>query len=104
MANPLMATLSGVKRLDAGLEFRWQDEPGVVLAIAELRFLCPCAHCVSEISGKRIIKREDDATDITLVDMQPVGNYAYRILFSDGHDSGIYPLKYLYKLCCEADE
>jgi DUF971 family protein len=104
MINLSMATLSGVKRLDAGLEFRWQDEPSIVLPIDELRFLCPCAHCVSEISGKRIIKRDDVAPDIALVDMQPVGNYAYRILFSDGHDSGIYPLKYLHQLCVGVDE
>ena len=104
MTNLPMATLSGVKRLDAGLEFRWQDEPIIVLTIGELRFLCPCANCVSEINGARIIKRDDVATDITLVDMQPVGNYAYRLLFSDGHDSGIYPLKYLHQLCAEADE
>jgi len=99
-----MAALSGVKRLDAGLQFRWQDESSIVLTISALRFLCPCANCVSEINGERIIKREDVAADIALVDMQPVGNYAYRILFSDGHDSGIYPLKYLHQLCTEGDE
>jgi DUF971 family protein len=104
MTNLLMAVLSGVKRLDAGLQFRWQDEPSIVLTIIELRFLCPCANCVSEINGERIIKREDVAADIELVDMQPVGNYAYRILFSDGHDSGIYPLKYVHQLCTEGDE
>jgi len=27
--------------------------------------------------------------------MDPVGNYAYRILFSDGHETGIYPLELL---------
>jgi DUF971 family protein len=104
MVNPLTPTLSGVKRLDAGLEFRWQDALTTVLPITELRYMCPCAHCVSEISGKRIIQRQDVADDVALVDMQPLGNYAYRILFNDGHDSGIYPIKYLHQLCTQSHE
>jgi DUF971 family protein len=30
--------------------------------------------------------------------MAPVGNYAYAIAFSDGHDTGIYTIEYLREL------
>jgi DUF971 family protein len=30
--------------------------------------------------------------------MSPVGNYAYAIAFSDGHDTGIYTIEYLREL------
>jgi DUF971 family protein len=30
--------------------------------------------------------------------MKPVGNYAYAISFSDGHDTGIYTIEYLREL------
>ena len=40
--------------------------------------------------------------ELALQDMQPVGNYAYRIRFGDGHDSGIYTLERLRALAEEA--
>jgi DUF971 family protein len=36
--------------------------------------------------------------------MQPVGNYAYSIDFSDGHDTGIYTLELLRRLGRTTDE
>jgi DUF971 family protein len=35
---------------------------------------------------------------LAITGMQPVGQYAYKIVFSDGHDSGIYTLEYLREL------
>ncbi|MDP6963423.1 MAG: DUF971 domain-containing protein [Planctomycetota bacterium] len=92
-------TLSGVKLRDDALELRWNGDTLVAkILIVELRYQCPCAHCVSEITGDKLIQRDSIAEDIKLIDMQPVGNYAYRILYSDGHDSGIYPIQYLHSL------
>ncbi|HFD16978.1 MAG TPA: DUF971 domain-containing protein [Rhodospirillales bacterium] len=36
--------------------------------------------------------------DVGIVSLEPVGNYAVRILFDDGHDTGIYSWSYLYEL------
>jgi|OM-RGC.v1.029087917 DUF971 family protein len=36
--------------------------------------------------------------DLHLTGLQPIGNYAVRLLFSDGHDRGIYPWSYLREL------
>jgi DUF971 family protein len=36
--------------------------------------------------------------------LEPVGNYAVRIGFDDGHDSGLYSWDYLFKLGAEEDE
>ena len=35
---------------------------------------------------------------LSIVGMQPVGNYAYTIAFSDGHDTGIYSFELLREL------
>ena len=35
---------------------------------------------------------------VEVVDVSPVGNYAYSIAFSDGHDTGIYTLEFLREL------
>lgn len=36
---------------------------------------------------------------LTITAVEPVGHYAIRIRFSDGHDTGIYSWKYLHGLC-----
>jgi DUF971 family protein len=41
------------------------------------------------VSGKRLVK---------IATLEPIGNYATRILFDDGHDTGLYSWDYLYEL------
>ena len=36
--------------------------------------------------------------DLTIVDVRPVGHYAINLVFSDGHDRGIYPWRYLKEI------
>ncbi len=42
--------------------------------------------------------------DVTITRIDPVGNYAVKLAFSDGHDTGIYSWSYLRKLGTERDE
>jgi DUF971 family protein len=41
--------------------------------------------------------------DVAIARVEPVGNYAVRIVFDDGHQSGIYSWAYLDELCHEHD-
>ena len=40
---------------------------------------------------------------VGIVGIEPVGRYALKIIFDDGHDSGIYSWDYLYDLCVNSD-
>jgi DUF971 family protein len=40
---------------------------------------------------------------VAIVELEPVGNYAVRIVFDDGHSTGIYSWPYLYKLGRDQD-
>jgi DUF971 family protein len=89
---------------DDQIQISWDD--GVVrrYSIRELRNACPCATCRE--------KRQADPQDQTalpvlsaaeiaplkVLAMDPIGNYAYGIRFSDGHDTGIYQLELLQQL------
>ncbi len=42
--------------------------------------------------------------DVTITDLEPVGHYAIRPSFSDGHGTGIYSWDYLYDLGVRQDE
>lgn len=40
---------------------------------------------------------------VGLIGAEPVGSYAVRLLFDDGHDTGLYSWRYLYRLAQEQD-
>ncbi len=92
---------TALRRSPGGITIAWDDGLERELSPWELRVACPCAHCVSELTGEALLDPATVPRDITLQDMQPVGHYAYRCLFGDGHDSGLYTLELLRRLCQE---
>ena len=41
--------------------------------------------------------------DVVITAIEPVGHYAVRLVFDDGHDTGIYAWDYLYHLCVDRE-
>jgi DUF971 family protein len=66
------------------------------LAAEYLRVESPSAEVRGHGGGARQIVTDKEDVEITL--LEPVGNYAVRIVFDDGHDSGLYSWDYLLKL------
>jgi DUF971 family protein len=66
--------------------------PGVLSVIPALRLrdACPCAGCVEEGSGRKILDATTIPADIRALEITPVGSYAVQISWSDGHGTGIY--------------
>jgi DUF971 family protein len=64
----------------------------------ELRFFCPCASCVDEHTGARIIKKEAISPTIRATGVQLVGRYAVQINWSDRHSTGMYHYDRLYEI------
>ena len=77
------------------VEIEWSDGHRTVYAATELRGLCPCAQCVNEVSGVRMIDPGSVPPDLTQSDLAMVGNYAVAMRFSDGHHTGIFTFRYL---------
>jgi DUF971 family protein len=75
---------------DDGVRIRWPGGTEVTVPNARLRDLCPCAGCVEEGTGKKILDPATIPADIHPLSLEAVGNYALRIRWSDGHDTGIY--------------
>lgn len=67
-----------------------QDISGLIAPVT-LRRSCRCAHCVEEFSGRPLLRPEDVPDNVYPVRIQPMGNYAVAIQWSDGHSSSIYP-------------
>ena len=67
-----------------------------------LRVYSPSAEVRGHGRGRE--KLQTGKMGIKINDLQPAGNYALKIVFSDGHDSGLYDWNYLDKLCRHRDE
>ncbi len=61
----------------------------------ELRKKCGCALCIDEFTGKKLIKEDTIPQDVFPGKIEPKGNYAVAIVWSDGHRSSIYPYEKL---------
>jgi DUF971 family protein len=77
----------------------WQDGLQGRLPLVALRAQCMCARCVDEITGERIVDIEGIDPAIAILNLELVGNYALKIRWSDGHDTGLYTWPHLRQLC-----
>ena len=90
-----------IRREGDGLQIDWNDGVRTFATFRHLRANCPCAGC-KEDRGKpadpfRILK-PNELVPLAPTAMPRVGRYAYRIVWSDGHDTGIYTLEHLREL------
>ena len=83
---------------DGNLLVRWDDGKESKFAPRWLRARCPCAECVEEWSGRRVVGEEQVKQDVRARGMKEIGRYAVQIEWSDGHSTGIYSWDYLLKL------
>lgn len=100
-----MSFPTGLAREDNGsIRITWDDGSESVLTPSHLRRICPCATCREKKRDGESSPAKSmtlpvisaaEARPLRVEAMRPVGNYAYNIVFSDGHDSGIFPFKLL---------
>ena len=76
----------------------WRDGVVAHYPFLFLRDGCPCASCVDELTGEKMLDPKKIPPDIHVRKADYVGNYALRIQWSDGHDTGIYAFRYLREL------
>ena len=80
----------------------WDDGHEGIYPSRYLRGYCCCAACVEEMTGRRIVGENDVDEYVMALDWIQIGRYALQFLWSDAHDSGIYPFEVLRNLCrCE---
>ena len=88
------------------LLIEWSDGEKRLVRVRELRENCPCATCrekARQPEKPADLKALPILTDaqlqpLRIVKMQPLGNYAYNVAFSDGHDTGIFTFELLREL------
>ncbi|MBK4997954.1 DUF971 domain-containing protein [Pseudomonas sp. S31] len=79
------------------LALQWADVEGVI-SHARLRGACPCSQCrAARLQGRVSLVMEDVRVECVVAQ-----GYGVQLVFSDGHERGIYPWGYLRDLFKEA--
>lgn len=80
------------------LQMRWSDGVETRHAARALRLACPCANCIEEGTGRKILDPSSVPGDVLLLVVEPVGRYGLSFVWSDGHKTGIFSWNYLRQL------
>ena len=98
-----------MKTEGTGVEIDWKDGHHSAWSFAWLRNACPCATCHEERdkSGRAVGVAKPKAQTLLVmyeapvrpVEVTPVGKYALKFKWTDGHESGIYSWEYLRRVC-----
>ena len=83
---------------DSELLITWSDGKESRYNAVELRRSCPCASCINEWTGEKMLKDESIPDAITISKTSIVGRYALNFQFSDGHETGIFSFRFLRDL------
>jgi DUF971 family protein len=91
--SPQAITLHGASRV---LEVGFSDGSTFRIPFELMRVYSPSAEVQGHGPGQEVLQTGKRGVDV--VALEPVGNYAVKPTFSDGHDSGIFSWDYLYFL------
>ena len=81
------------------LAIDFDDGNHFALSFEYLRVHSPSAEVKGHGPGQEVLQTGKENVQITA--LEPIGHYAIRIVFDDGHDTGQYSWPYLYQLCVE---
>lgn len=84
---------------DGALRILWPGGPEVTVPAVRMRDACPCAGCVEEGTGRKLLDPATIPADIHPLEITPVGSYAVQFRWSDGHSTGIYSWETLRRAC-----
>lgn len=78
----------------------WLDGQAQAIPFSRLRRSCPCAVCSGELGrpGRFQVDPTLRPGEDELSDIQLVGNYGLKVIWADGHDTGIYRFELLQHL------
>jgi len=90
-----------LKRAERRLDVAFDDGTRASLPAEYLRVESPSAEVQGHGAGQRVTV--PGKSTVGIAGLEPVGNYAVRILFDDQHDTGIFTWRYLRQLGLEHD-
>jgi DUF971 family protein len=91
-----LPTELAVRQKSRVLDMTFEDGVSFSLPFEYLRVYSPSAEVRGHGAGQEVLQL--GKRDVNITALEPVGNYAVKPTFSDGHDTGLFTFDYLYKL------
>ena len=91
--TPTALTIHSQSRI---LEIAFSDGAQFKIPFELMRIYSPSAEVQGHGPGQEVL--QTGKRDVNVVELEPVGNYAVKPVFSDGHESGLFTWDYLYHL------
>lgn len=87
-----------------GVKIDWRDGHHSEYDLKYLRENCPCASCSGTHGTPSLKQQAADPFQLykpapKIAAVEPVGNYAIRLVWNDGHSTGIYSYEHLRLIC-----
>lgn len=96
--TPTAMTVHSQSRI---LEITFSDGAEFKIPFELMRIYSPSAEVQGHGPGQEVL--QTGKREVNVVELEPVGNYAVKPVFSDGHESGIFSWDYLYYLGSQQD-
>ena len=84
------------------LELTYSEGKVYQLPFEFLRVHSPSAEVRGHGPGQEVL--QTGKRNVSILSIEPVGNYAIKPTFTDGHDSGLFTWEYLLELCTDQDQ
>lgn len=97
--TPESLTVHGASRV---LEVGYSDGAQFRIPFELLRVYSPSAEVQGHGPGQEVLQH--GKREVEIVAVEPVGNYAIKPVFSDGHESGLYTWAYLYEMGSQQEQ
>ena len=97
--TPTALTVHSQSRI---LEVAFSDGAAFKIPFELMRVFSPSAEVQGHGPGQEVL--QTGKREVGVVELEPIGNYAVKPVFSDGHDTGIFSWDYLYHLGADQDQ
>ena len=97
--TPVALTVHSQSRI---LEIAFSDGAQFKIPFELMRVYSPSAEVQGHGPGQEVL--QTGKREVNVVELEPIGNYAVKPVFSDGHDSGLFTWDYLYRLGAEQSQ
>lgn len=94
------ASLQAIRELGQ-FQIVWPNEPAWTVPFRAVRLACPCATCIDELTGRVLLRPETVPEAVAPTELSLSGNYALKIQWSDGHNTGLYTWERLHDIAVD---
>ena len=98
MTNLMIPQSITLNKNKKSIQLEYSNNTFLLLTSSYLRACSPSAENKGQLRELDVSKRKEVFNSVMINKVEAVGNYAIRIIFDDGHSTGIFSWEYIYTI------